>query len=181
MCQSGFSRGYNKKMKEPNCKHNFWGYNLYEESHNTLHMYRIRHLKSQKNKTMKVITQRINHLFSRNVFALETFFPMAEAFQEKYEPEGSTYSANKHNTLEDDFIWSRIKINCIAPNNSNNQWHFKAEPQWISLSNLSVAHHSHKDVPRHYLLYLSKENINERGKGDKRVRKSGKNNGKNEK
>lgn len=31
------------------------------------------------------------HLFSRNVFALETFFPMAEAFHEKYEPDGSTY------------------------------------------------------------------------------------------
>lgn len=31
-------------------------------------------------------------LFSRNVFAFETFFPMAEAFQEKYEPDGSTCS-----------------------------------------------------------------------------------------
>lgn len=37
--------------------------------------------KSKKNYT---------YLFSRNVFALETFFPMAEAFQEKYEPDGST-------------------------------------------------------------------------------------------
>ena len=32
------------------------------------------------------------HLFSRNVLALDTFFPIAEAFQEKYEPEGSTCS-----------------------------------------------------------------------------------------
>ena len=30
------------------------------------------------------------YLFSRNVFALDTFFPMADAFQEKYDPEGST-------------------------------------------------------------------------------------------
>jgi len=30
------------------------------------------------------------YLFSRNVFALETFFPIADAFQEKYDPEGST-------------------------------------------------------------------------------------------
>lgn len=35
------------------------------------------------------------YLFSRNVFAFETFFPIAEAFQEKYEPDGSTYSKNK--------------------------------------------------------------------------------------
>jgi hypothetical protein len=35
------------------------------------------------------------YLFSRNVLALETFFPIAEAFQEKYEPDGSTYSKNK--------------------------------------------------------------------------------------
>jgi hypothetical protein len=34
------------------------------------------------------------YLFSRNVLALETFFPIAEAFQEKYEPDGSTYSKN---------------------------------------------------------------------------------------
>lgn len=34
-------------------------------------------------------------LFSRNVFALETFFPIAEAFHEKYEPDGSTYSIIK--------------------------------------------------------------------------------------
>jgi hypothetical protein len=31
------------------------------------------------------------YLFSRNVFALDTFFPIADAFQEKYDPEGSTY------------------------------------------------------------------------------------------
>ena len=30
-------------------------------------------------------------LFSRKVFALDTFFPIADAFQEKYEPEGSTW------------------------------------------------------------------------------------------
>jgi hypothetical protein len=30
------------------------------------------------------------YLFSRKVFALDTFFPMADAFQEKYDPEGST-------------------------------------------------------------------------------------------
>lgn len=36
-------------------------------------------------------TSELKYLFSRNVFALETFFPMAEAFQEKYEPDGSTY------------------------------------------------------------------------------------------
>lgn len=35
------------------------------------------------------------YLFSRKVFALETFFPIAEAFQEKYEPDGSTYIKNK--------------------------------------------------------------------------------------
>jgi hypothetical protein len=32
----------------------------------------------------------IMYLFSRNVFAFDTFFPMADAFQEKYDPEGST-------------------------------------------------------------------------------------------
>jgi hypothetical protein len=31
------------------------------------------------------------YLFSRNVLALDTFFPMADAFQEKYDPEGSTW------------------------------------------------------------------------------------------
>lgn len=35
---------------------------------------------------------KLTHLFSRNVFALDTFFPIAEAFQEKYEPDGSTYN-----------------------------------------------------------------------------------------
>jgi hypothetical protein len=30
------------------------------------------------------------YLFSRNVFALDTFFPIADAFHEKYDPEGST-------------------------------------------------------------------------------------------
>jgi len=30
------------------------------------------------------------YLFSRNVFAFETFFPIAEAFHEKKEPDGST-------------------------------------------------------------------------------------------
>lgn len=39
---------------------------------------------------------KLTHLFSRNVFALDTFFPIAEAFQEKYEPDGSTY--NTQNT-----------------------------------------------------------------------------------
>lgn len=34
--------------------------------------------------------KKTEHLFSRNVLALETFFPIAEAFQEKYEPDGST-------------------------------------------------------------------------------------------
>lgn len=34
------------------------------------------------------------YLFSRNVFALETFFPIADAFQEKYDPEGSTCRNN---------------------------------------------------------------------------------------
>lgn len=57
-------------------------------------------LNSKKKKTRERQPQHtenlsINYLFSRNVFALETFFPMAEAFQEKYEPEGSTYSENK--------------------------------------------------------------------------------------
>jgi hypothetical protein len=32
------------------------------------------------------------HLFSRNVFALQTFLPIAVAFQGKYEPEGSIYT-----------------------------------------------------------------------------------------
>jgi hypothetical protein len=35
------------------------------------------------------------YLFSRNILALETFFPIAEVFHEKYEPDGSTYSKNK--------------------------------------------------------------------------------------
>lgn len=39
---------------------------------------------------------KLTHLFSRKVFALDTFFPIAEAFQEKYEPDGSTY--NTQNT-----------------------------------------------------------------------------------
>jgi hypothetical protein len=30
------------------------------------------------------------YLFSRNVFAFDTFFPIADAFQEKYDPDGST-------------------------------------------------------------------------------------------
>jgi len=36
------------------------------------------------------IDEKLTYLFSRNVFALDTFFPIAEAFQEKYEPDGST-------------------------------------------------------------------------------------------
>jgi hypothetical protein len=32
------------------------------------------------------------YLFSRNVFALQTFLPIAVAFQGKYEPEGSIYT-----------------------------------------------------------------------------------------
>jgi hypothetical protein len=43
------------------------------------------------------------YLFSRNVFALDTFFPIADAFQEKYDPDGSTYKQNidSVNTPED--------------------------------------------------------------------------------
>jgi hypothetical protein len=40
---------------------------------------------------MQVVTKfKSKYLFSRNVFAFETFFPIAEAFHEKYEPDGST-------------------------------------------------------------------------------------------
>lgn len=59
------------------------------------------------------------YLFSRKVFALETFFPIAEAFQEKYEPDGSTYIKNKiapKNNLQ--FSPLSLKSNGVVLNNS---------------------------------------------------------------
>ena len=39
------------------------------------------------------------HLFSRNVFAFVIFFPIADAFQAKYDPEGSTWCERQTNRM----------------------------------------------------------------------------------
>lgn len=69
---------------------------------------------------------------------------MAEAFQEKYEPEGSTYRANKINILEDDLISPRIISTDLEPNYSNEQWHLWWH-QKTSLSNSSIVDHAEWD------------------------------------
>lgn len=62
----------------------------------------------------QVIEKQNRYLFSRNVLALETFFPIAEAFQEKYEPDGSTQTKiipfKKNSELRDSFPVMLTKI-----------------------------------------------------------------------
>jgi len=59
------------------------------------------------------------YLFSRNVLALETFFPIAEAFQEKYEPDGSTYSKNKLHQKQPSIFPSLSLKTTVTLNNSS--------------------------------------------------------------
>lgn len=65
-------------------------YLLYLPVNDSMKLIIIRHTVRRNQKTFQQLLHSY-YLFSRNVFAFETFFPIAEAFHEKYEPDGSTY------------------------------------------------------------------------------------------